>query len=78
MYLKPGVGRLRVGGGSGWRGRPWPRAPPTGYRYPAGRGVRSLNHLAFEDLTWDYRTFNYDTDVKRALEKVGPLLDRSR
>mgnify|MGYP000886514230 CR=1 FL=1 len=29
----------------------------------------------FNDPNWDFRSFNYDTDVTRALNAVGGMLD---
>ena len=31
--------------------------------------------MVFEDPDWDFRSFDYDTDLAFALEKVGPMLD---
>jgi feruloyl esterase len=31
--------------------------------------------MIFDDPKWDFRTFNYDTDVARSLAKVGTMLD---
>ena len=31
--------------------------------------------MVFDDPNWDFKSFNYDTDVAVALKKVGPLLD---
>ena len=31
--------------------------------------------MVFQNPNWDFRTFNYDTDMKVALNKVGHALD---
>ena len=39
----------------------------------AGEGF--FKHMVFEDPEWDFRTFDYDTDLAFAIEKLGPVLD---
>ena len=39
----------------------------------AGDGF--FKHMVFEDPDWDFRSFDYDTDLAFAIEKVGPVLD---
>ena len=39
----------------------------------AGEGF--FKHMVFEDPDWDFRSFDYDTDLAFAIEKVGPVLD---
>ncbi len=39
----------------------------------AGEGF--FRHMVFEDLEWDFRTFDFDADLDFALAKVGPALD---
>ena len=34
-----------------------------------------FKYMVFEDPDWDFRTFDYETDLPFALEKVGPALD---
>jgi feruloyl esterase len=34
-----------------------------------------LKYVVFQDPNYDYRTFNYDTDLPMALKKIAPMLD---
>jgi feruloyl esterase len=34
-----------------------------------------FKYMVFDNPAWDFRTFNYDTDVDRALARVGGALD---
>jgi len=38
-------------------------------------GNTFYSHVVFEDLKWDFRTLNFDTDVKLADEKARPVLN---
>jgi len=55
-----------MGGESGWNGLVANRSAtglPNGY----------FANLVFENPQWDFRTFNFDTDMAKADEKVGKL-----
>ena len=65
-----------VPGGEGTPG--WDRwvsgeAPFTSLHWLAAEGF--FRNLVFDDLDWDFRTFDYDEDLAFALEKVGAALD---
>ena len=71
--IYPGLAPGGEAGPGGWASWVTGAAPSAATHAQAADGF--FKNMVFDDLTWDYRTFNYDTDVKRALEKVGPLLD---
>ncbi len=71
--IYPGLAPGGEAGPGGWASWVTGAAPSTATHAQAADGF--FKNMVFDDLTWDYRTFNYDTDVKRALDKVGPLLD---
>jgi feruloyl esterase len=48
-------------------------APFGGLHYQAAFGF--FAYMVFGNPAWDFRTFNYDTDLPFALAKVGPLVD---
>ncbi len=48
-------------------------APFGGLHYRAAFGF--FAYMVFGNPAWDFRTFNYDTDLPFALAKVGPLVD---
>ena len=63
-------------GGEGTPG--WDRwvsgeAPFTSLHWLAAEGF--FRNLVFDDLDWDFRTFDYDEDLAFALDKVGAALD---
>ncbi|MQA28982.1 MAG: tannase/feruloyl esterase family alpha/beta hydrolase [Luteitalea sp.] len=59
----------------------WARGGEMGWaRSVVGRDVTNLgrtyfSRLVFENPAWDYRTFNFDTDLSLAESKVGKLAD---
>jgi hypothetical protein len=57
----------------GWR--PWVTGaePFQSLHWLAAEGF--FRHFVFEDPDWDFRTFDYDTDLAFALDKAGPALD---
>ena len=66
-----------VPGGEGTRGG-WDRwvsgeAPFTSLHWHAAEGF--FRNLVFDDLDWDFRSFDYDADLAFALDKVGAALD---
>jgi len=48
-------------------------APFRSLHWLGGEGF--FRYFVFEEPDWDFRTFDYDTDLNYALEKVGPALD---
>jgi len=48
-------------------------APFGGLHYQAAFGF--FAYMVFDNPSWDFRTFNYDTDLPFALAKVGPSVD---
>ena len=53
-------------------------APPYGFAPVEFLGLEDDHGrlvMVFEDSKWDFRRFNYDTDVPQALAKVGEMLD---
>jgi feruloyl esterase len=48
-------------------------APFAGLHYQAAFGF--FAYMVFNNPAWDFRTFNYDTDLPFALATVGPLVD---
>ena len=44
-----------------------------GIHYQAADGF--FKYMVFEDLEWDFQSFDWDADLAFALEKVGPQLD---
>ena len=66
-----------VPGGEATRGG-WDRwvsgeEPFTSLHWLAAEGF--FRNLVFDDLEWDFRSFDYDEDLAFALEKVGAALD---
>jgi feruloyl esterase len=59
------------GGWAGWI------VPPGGGRGSALAmfGSSHYGHAVFEDLKWDFRTKNFDSDVAYSIEKTGAILD---
>lgn len=71
--IYPGLAPGGEAGRGGWVAWTTGSAPSTGTHAQAADGF--FKNMVFDDPSWDYRTFNYDTDVSVALRKVGPLLD---
>jgi feruloyl esterase len=71
--IYPGLAPGAEGGQGGWAAWTTGTAPSTGTHALAADGF--FKNMVFDDPKWDFRTFDYDTDVKVALKKVGPLLD---
>ena len=47
--------------------------PYASLHWRGGEGF--FRHFVFEDPNWDFRTFDFDSDLDFALEKVGPAVD---
>jgi feruloyl esterase len=69
----PGLAPGGEAGTGGWAAWTTGTAPSTGTHALAADGF--FKNMVFDDPNWDFRSFNYDTDVNLALKKVGPLLD---
>jgi feruloyl esterase len=66
-----------VPGGEAYRGT-WStwvsgRDPFTSLHWRGGEGF--FRWFVFNDADWDFRSFDFDEDLKYALEKVGPAVD---
>lgn len=61
------------GPGGGWRSWVTGREPFTSLHWLAADGF--FKYMVFEDPDWDFRSFDYDTDLAFALDKVGGALD---
>lgn len=71
--IYPGLVPGAEAGQGGWAAWTTGTAPSTGTHALAADGF--FKNMVFDDRKWDFRTFNYDTDVKIALKKVGAPLD---
>ena len=60
-------------GGPQWSAYWSGTAPFTGNHFRAADGF--FKYQVFENPNWDFRTFNYDTDLAFALKKVAPSVD---
>jgi len=60
-------------GAGGWAAWTTGSAPFTGLHWQAASGF--FSDMVFENPNWDFRTFNYDTDVAYTLAKVGHDVD---
>jgi feruloyl esterase len=69
----PGLVPGGESGAGGWAAWTSGAAPFAGLHFGAANGF--FQYMVFNDPTWDFRTFNYDTDLPFALAKVGPLVD---
>ncbi|MEO8078794.1 MAG: tannase/feruloyl esterase family alpha/beta hydrolase [Acidobacteriota bacterium] len=69
----PGLAPGGEAGPGGWAAWVTGTAPSEGTHSRAADGF--FKYMVFDDPDWDFRTFNYDTDVALAVRKVGPLLD---
>lgn len=57
----------------GWAAYMTGTRPLTGNHWDQASNV--LKYMVFENPDWDFRTFDYDRDVKLAEAKLGPTLD---
>lgn len=71
--IYPGLLPGGEAGTGGWAAWTTGTAPFTGNHWSSADGF--FKYMVFENPNWDFRTFNYDTEMKLALNKVGPLLD---
>lgn len=71
--IYPGLAPGGEAGPGGWAAWTTGTAPSTGTHALAADGF--FKNMVFDNPSWDFRTFNYDTDVPLAVKKVGPLLD---
>lgn len=69
----PGLVPGGEAGQSGWASWILGSGPFTSTHWTAADGF--FKYMVFEDSKWDFRRFNYDTDVPHALAKVGEMLD---
>jgi feruloyl esterase len=69
----PGLVPGGEAGRGGWAAWTTGTGPSTGTHALAADGF--FKSMVFGDPEWDFRQFNYDTDVSVAVKKVGPLLD---
>ncbi|MEN3336489.1 MAG: hypothetical protein V7647_165 [Acidobacteriota bacterium] len=69
----PGLVPGGEAGRGGWTAWTTGTGPSTGTHAQAADGF--FKNMVFDNPDWDYRSFNYDTDVNVAVRKVGPLLD---
>jgi feruloyl esterase len=67
--LVPGAEAAR----GGWSSWVTGREPFASSHYTGGNGF--FRNFVFSDPDWDFRTFDFDRDLKYALEKVGTALD---
>ena len=61
------------GPGGGWGSWVTGTEPFTSLHWLAADGF--FKYMVFEEPDWNFRTFDYDTDLEFALGKVGPSLD---
>lgn len=74
QVVYPGLLPGAEDGPGGWASWTTGTAPFTGSRHwSAAEGF--FKYMVFENPTWDFRTFNFDTDLPWALAKVGRSLD---
>jgi len=59
---------LMPGGETQWQ-------PLVGGPQPFPIGPAIYGHMVFEDPNWDWRTFNYDSDLAAARAKLGDVMD---
>jgi feruloyl esterase len=59
---------LMPGGETQW-------GPLVGGPKPFPVGVGMYGQLVFEEADWDWRTFNYDTDLETAIARLRPVMD---
>ena len=73
QLIFPGLLPGGEAGPGGWA--PWTTgtAPFTGNHWASADGF--FKYMIFDNPNWDFRSFNYDADVKLALNKVGQSLD---
>jgi feruloyl esterase len=69
----PGLAPGGESGRGGWAAWTTGTAPSTGTHALAADGF--FKYMVFDDPNWDFKRFDYDTDVALAVKKVGPLLD---
>ena len=61
------------GPGGGWQAWLTGREPFTSLHWLAADGF--FKYMVFEEPDWDFRSFDFDTDLEFALDKVGSSLD---
>ncbi len=61
------------GPGGGWQAWVTGREPFSSLHWLAADGF--FKYMVFEEPDWDFRSFDFDTDLEFALEKVGSSLD---
>jgi tannase/feruloyl esterase len=60
-------------GSGGWT--PWVTGADREKSLQFFFGTQLFRNMLFEDPAWNYKTLNYDKDVKLADEKLGPILN---
>jgi feruloyl esterase len=73
QLIYPGLVPGGEAGPGGWAAWTTGSAPSTGLHWSSSDGF--FKYIVFNDPNWDFRTFNYDTDMKLALQKAAPSLD---
>jgi len=71
--IYPGLVPGGEAGAGGWTSWMTGSAPMQGSHYAYADGF--FKFVVFQNPNWDFRTFNYDTDVPVALQKVSAVLD---
>ncbi len=73
--LFPGLMPGGASAAGGWESWVTGVARFGGAHFAAADGF--FKYVVYQDPAWDFRTFDYDRDVYRAMAQVGPLLDAS-
>ena len=69
----PGLAPGGEAGTGGWASWTTGTAPFTGSHWLAAEGF--FKYMVFNDPSWDFRSFNYDTDVTKSLDIVAAAVD---
>jgi feruloyl esterase len=70
-HIFPGMQPGAESGPTGWR--LWITGPEAGKSLQYLFGVRPMGTLLYQNSSWDFRTFDFDRDVKLMDEKLGPI-----
>ncbi|MEO8481399.1 MAG: tannase/feruloyl esterase family alpha/beta hydrolase [Acidobacteriota bacterium] len=71
--IYPGLAPGGEAGSGGWASWTTGTAPFTGSHWLAAEGF--FKYMVFNDPSWDFRAFNYDTDVRKSLDVVAAAVD---
>lgn len=71
--IYPGFPPGGESGATGWPG--WIAGAALGKSAQYAFGTQFFSNIVFDDAAWDFRTFNFDRDVKLANSKVGAIMN---